>query len=35
MRSRDYMVTVLAEFDAKEKATRERKLKWWSERSPA
>ena len=27
----DYMVTVLAEFDAKEKATRERQLKWWSE----
>ena len=25
------MATVLAEFDAKEKATRERQLKWWSE----
>lgn len=27
----DYIATVLAEFDAKEKATRERQLKWWSE----
>jgi hypothetical protein len=27
----DYMATVLAEFDAKEQATRERQLKWWSE----
>lgn len=27
----DYIATVLADFDAKEKATRERQLKWWSE----
>jgi integrase len=27
----DYITTVLADFDAKEKATRERQLKWWSE----
>ena len=26
----DYVATVLTEFDAKEKATRERQLKWWS-----
>ena len=26
----DYIATVLADFDAKEKATRERQLKWWS-----
>jgi integrase len=28
----DYVKTVLAEFDAKEKTTRERQLKWWSEK---
>jgi integrase len=27
----DYIATVLTEFDAKEKETRERQLKWWSE----
>jgi integrase len=29
--AKDYVDTVLAEFDEKEKATRERQLKWWSE----
>jgi integrase len=28
----DYVATVLVDFDAKEKATRERQLKWWAEK---